>query len=94
MPLLTPHAERRLEAPLRVLARKEVKWRDIPHYKLAEQYARHRAEMNEALKKVEAEAERLSSRQRRRAETAGDQGWFKGFLQRLGLAEAREATFP
>lgn len=92
MSLITPHAERRLEAPLRTLALNGENWRGLSHRKIAENYARHRAEMNEALKK--AEGERVSARQRRRAETAGDQGWFKGILQRLGFAEAREATFP
>ena len=94
MSLITPHAERRLEAPLRTLALSGENWRGLSHRKIAENYARHRAEMNEALKRVEAESERFSARQRRRAETASDQGWFKGILQRLGFAEAREATFP
>jgi hypothetical protein len=92
--LITPHAKRRLEAPLRTLALTGENWRGLSRNRLAEQYARHRAEMNEAMKRVEAESERFSSRQRRRAATASDQGWFKGILQRFGFAEAQEATFP
>jgi hypothetical protein len=94
MSLITPHAERRLEAPLRTLALSGENWRGLSHRKIAENYARHRAEMNEALKRVEVESERFSSRQRRRATTASDQGWFKGILQRLGVADPKEVTFP
>ena len=50
MNLLTPHAERRLQAPLRTLAQSGKNWRGLSRRKLAEQYAWQRAEMNEAMK--------------------------------------------
>jgi hypothetical protein len=87
MPLLTPHAERRLEAPLRVLARKEAKWRDNPHYKLAEQYARHRAEMNKAMGPAVSENDRRRHGWRRRNKANAPQGWLDGLLQSLGLID-------
>jgi hypothetical protein len=90
MSLLTPHAERRLEAPLRVLARKESKWRDIPHYRLAEQYARHRAEMNKTMGPAVSENDRRSHGWRRRAQTNARQGWLDGLLQSFGLIDRQE----
>ena len=93
MSLLTPHAERRLEAPLRTLALSGENWRGLSHRKLAEQYARHRAEMNEAMKMVEAESERFASRSRRGAAKANGQGWSTCLLQMLGLAEAPDHSF-
>jgi hypothetical protein len=89
----TPHAERRLEAPLRTLALSGENWRGLPQSKLAEQYARHRAEMNEAFKMVEAESERFASKPRRGAATANGQGWSTRLLQLLGLAQAPDHTF-
>lgn len=93
MSLLTPHSERRLEAPLRTLALSGENWRGLPHRKLAEQYARHRAEMNEAMKMVEAESERFASRSRRGTVTANGQGWSKRLLQLFRLTEAPDHTF-
>jgi hypothetical protein len=94
MSLITPHAERRMQAPLRTLALSGENWRGLSRSRLAEQYARHRAEMNEAMKMVEAECERFTSRPRRRATAASGRGWFKSLLQQFGNAKAREATFP
>ena len=94
MSLITPHAERRLEAPLRTLALNGKNWLGVSYRKIAENYSWHRAEMIEAVKRVQAGNERFTSRPRRRATMASSQGWFKSLLQRLGFAEAREATFP
>lgn len=93
MSLLTPHAERRLQAPLRTLALSGENWRGHPRRKLAEQYARHRAEMNEAMKMAEAKSQRFTSRPRKGAATANGQGWSNRLLQLLGLAEAPDHTF-
>ena len=93
MSLLTPHAERRLQAPLRTFARNGSDWRGLSRSKLAEQYARHRAEMNEAMKTVKAESERFASRPRRGAATANGQGWSKRLLQLFRLTEAPDHTF-
>ncbi len=88
MSLLTPHAERRFQAPLRTLALSGENWRGVSGSMLAEQYARHRAEMKEAMKMVEVESQRFTSRPRRGAATASGQGWFNGLLQLIGVAEA------
>jgi hypothetical protein len=93
MSLLTPHAERRFQAPLRTLAMSGENWRGLSRSKLAEQYARHRAEMNEAMKMVEAESERFTSKPRKGTATASGQGWFNRLLQLLGLAQAPDHTF-
>lgn len=93
MSLLTPHAERRFQAPLRTLAMSGENWRGVSRSMLAEQYARHRAEMNEAMKMVEAESERFTSRPRRGAAKANGQGWSKRLLQLFRLTEAPDHTF-
>lgn len=87
MSLLTPHAERRFQAPLRTLALSGENWRGLSRSRLAEQYARHRAEMNEAMMMVEAQSERFASRRRTGPATASGQGWFNRVLQRLGFAD-------
>ena len=42
MSLMSPHIERRLQAPIRQFARKNTEWRGVPSLKLAEQYASQR----------------------------------------------------
>ena len=76
MSFTSPHAERRLEAPIRGLAKKSYSWRGIPSTTLAEQYAhRHRMEREAAAAKAAPNALQASGESEM-------EGWF-GRLRRL-----------
>jgi hypothetical protein len=75
---MSPHAERRLESPLRGLAKKAPDWRGLSSAELAEHYAEQR--------KFEEKMAAADRATRQTPEEEGRLGWFGRLLRLLRLA--------